>query len=201
MYGIYESKQAIAKNDLCYLVEGYTDVIQFHQANIKNVVSSSGTALSIEQIRMIGRLTSNIVVLFDGDEAGLRASLRGNSFFGSNWAHSIYTQLFLENILSENNASDPIKKAETTKEIIQSISKIPDLVKQEIYIQSCSQIMNVSEETLFSSLEQLKQKYRDRIVFKVIGDPDYVNEELNIKGVSWDAQKEVELFNSFDIGQ
>ena len=62
---------------MCYLVEGYTDVIQFHQANIQNVVSSSGTSLTTDQIRMIGRLTSNIVVLFDGDEAGLRASLRG----------------------------------------------------------------------------------------------------------------------------
>ena len=189
LYGIYESKQAIAKNDLCYLVEGYTDVIQFHQANIKNVVSSSGTALSIEQIRMIGRLTSNIVVLFDGDEAGLRASLRGidlileqemnvricvfpkgddpDSYARAHTQDEIINFLqtqtkdfiqFKASLLSENNASDPIKKAETTKEIIQSISKIPDLVKQEIYIQSCSQIMNVSEETLFSSLEQLKQK-------------------------------------------
>ena len=77
LYGIYESKQTIAKNDVCYLVEGYTDVIQMHQSGISNVVSSSGTALTVDQIRMINRLTTNIVVLFDGDEAGLRASLRG----------------------------------------------------------------------------------------------------------------------------
>ena len=74
LYGIYESKQSIAKNDVCYLVEGYTDVIQMHQSGITNVVSSSGTALTVDQIRMINRLT-NIIVLFDGDTAGLKASL------------------------------------------------------------------------------------------------------------------------------
>ncbi len=77
LYGIYYAKQAIAKEDNCYLVEGYTDVIQFHQKGIQNVVASSGTALTSEQIRLINRLTKNITVLFDGDAAGLRASLRG----------------------------------------------------------------------------------------------------------------------------
>ena len=77
LYGIYFAKQMIAKEDNCYLVEGYTDVIQFHQKGIKNVVSSSGTALTPEQIRLINRLTKNITVLFDGDPAGIRASLRG----------------------------------------------------------------------------------------------------------------------------
>ncbi|NCP50747.1 MAG: DNA primase [Flavobacteriales bacterium] len=77
LYGIYHAKQSIAKEDNCFLVEGYTDVIQFHQTGIKNVVSSSGTALTSEQIRLINRLTKNITVLFDGDAAGLRASLRG----------------------------------------------------------------------------------------------------------------------------
>ena len=77
LYGIYHAKQAIAKNDRCYLVEGYTDVIQMHQAGIENVVASSGTALTPDQIRLINRLTKNITVLFDGDAAGLRASIRG----------------------------------------------------------------------------------------------------------------------------
>ena len=78
LYGIYYAKQTIAKEDNCYLVEGYTDVIQFHQKGIKNVVSSSGTALTPDQIRLINRLTKNITVLFDGDPAGIRAALRGN---------------------------------------------------------------------------------------------------------------------------
>src|SRR5690606_26400918 len=77
LYGIYHAKQSIAKEDNCYLVEGYTDVIQFHQTGIKNVVASSGTALTSEQIRLISRLTKHITVLFDGDAAGMRASLRG----------------------------------------------------------------------------------------------------------------------------
>jgi DNA primase len=77
LYGINHAKQAIAKQDNCYLVEGYTDVIQMHQAGIENVVSSSGTALTSDQIRLINRLTKNITVLFDGDAAGLRASIRG----------------------------------------------------------------------------------------------------------------------------
>jgi len=77
LYGIYYAKQTIAKQDNCYLVEGYTDVIQFHQKGIKNVVSSSGTALTPDQIRLINRLTKNITVLFDGDPAGIRAALRG----------------------------------------------------------------------------------------------------------------------------
>merc|ERR1711879_305700 len=77
LYGIYNAKQTIAKEDNCYLVEGYTDVIQFNQSGIKNVVSSSGTALTPEQIRLINRLTKNITVLFDGDAAGMRASIRG----------------------------------------------------------------------------------------------------------------------------
>ncbi len=77
LYGIYEAKQEMAKEDLCYLVEGYTDVIQLYQAGIQNVVSSSGTALTTEQIRLISRLTKNITVLYDGDAAGLRAAIRG----------------------------------------------------------------------------------------------------------------------------
>ena len=77
LYGIYHAKQSIAREDNCYLVEGYTDVIQFHQSGIENTVSSSGTALTPEQIRLINRLTKNITVLFDGDAAGTRASLRG----------------------------------------------------------------------------------------------------------------------------
>src|SRR5690606_12192352 len=77
LYGIFQAKQSIAKEDNCYLVEGYTDVIQFHQNGVENVVSSSGTALTSEQIRLIRRLTKNITVLFDGDQAGIRASIRG----------------------------------------------------------------------------------------------------------------------------
>ena len=203
LYGIYESKQAIAKKDICYLVEGYTDVIQMHQSGITNVVSSSGTALTVEQIRMINRLTSNIVVLFDGDAAGLRASLRGidlileqgmnvrvcsfpegedpDSFAKKNNTSDIISFLekapkdfiqFKASLLSEEANNDPIKKANTVLEIIDSISKIPNIIKQEIYIRNCASIMEISEEALFSALAQLNQKNKQIGSKKIISKPE-----------------------------
>ncbi|MGZ0017746.1 DNA primase [Yeosuana sp. AK3] len=189
LYGIYHAKQSIAKEDNCYLVEGYTDVIQFHQTGIKNVVSSSGTALTSEQIRLINRLTKNITVLFDGDAAGLRASLRGidlileqgmnvkvctfpegedpDSFAKQNTLEELSLYLvdnakdfiqFKASVLYEESKHDPIKKAETIRDIVNSISKIPDRIKKEIYIQECSKIMDISEEVLFSTLAQIDKK-------------------------------------------
>ena len=189
LYGLYHAKQTIAKEDNCYLVEGYTDVIQFHQTGIKNVVSSSGTALSPEQIRLINRLTKNITVLFDGDAAGLRASIRGidlileqgmnvkvcsfpegedpDSFAKQNTAEELKTFLsenakdfiqFKASLLIKEANNDPIKKAETIREIVNSIAKIPDQIKKEVYIQECSRIMDISEEVLFTTLAQINNK-------------------------------------------
>lgn len=189
LYGIFHAKQSIAKEDNCYLVEGYTDVIQFHQTGIKNVVSSSGTALTSEQIRLINRLTKNITVLFDGDAAGLRASLRGidlileqgmnvkvcsfpegedpDSFAKQNTLEELTSYLtdnakdfiqFKASVLFEESKNDPIKKAETVRDIVNSISKIPDRIKKEIYIQECARIMDISEEVLFSTLAQISKK-------------------------------------------
>jgi len=189
LYGIFFAKQAIAKEDNCYLVEGYTDVIQFYQRGIENVVSSSGTALTPEQIRLINRLTKNITVLFDGDAAGLRASVRGidlileqgmnvkvctfpegedpDSFAKNNELEAVQTYLtdnskdfiqFKANLLAKEAANDPIKRAETVRDIVNSIAKIPDPIKREIYIQECAQIMNVSEGVLFSTLAQISKK-------------------------------------------
>jgi len=189
LYGIFHAKQSIAKEDNCYLVEGYTDVIQFHQRGVKNVVSSSGTALSPEQIRLINRLTKNITVLFDGDAAGLRASLRGidlileqgmnvkictfpagddpDSFAKQNTLEEITTYLedkaqdfiqFKASLLVKEAKNDPIKKAETIRDIVNSIAKIPDRIKTEIYIQECARIMDISESVLFSTLAQITKK-------------------------------------------
>ncbi|WP_248724084.1 DNA primase [Seonamhaeicola sp. ML3] len=189
LYGIYNAKQSIAKEDNCFLVEGYTDVIQFHQTGIKNVVSSSGTALTSEQIRLINRLTKNITVLFDGDAAGIRASLRGidlileqgmnvkvcsfpegedpDSFAKQNTLEELSIYLkdnaqdfiqFKASVLFEDTKGDPIKKAETVRDIVNSISKIPDQIKKEIYIQECARIMDISEEVLFSTLAQINKK-------------------------------------------
>ena len=189
LYGIYHAKQAIAKEDNCYLVEGYTDVIQFQQRGIHNVVSSSGTALTPEQIRLINRLTKNITVLFDGDAAGLRASLRGidlileqgmnvkictfperedpDSFAKNNDYEDVVLYLqenakdfiqFKASLLVKEASDDPIKRADTVRDIVNSIAKIPDRIKKEIYIQECAQIMNISEAVLFNTLAQIDKK-------------------------------------------
>ncbi|WP_283637289.1 DNA primase [Aquaticitalea lipolytica] len=191
LYGLFHAKQSIAKEDNCFLVEGYTDVIQFHQTGIKNVVASSGTALTPEQIRLINRLTKNITVLFDGDAAGIRASIRGidlileqglnvkvvmfpngedpDSFAKQNTLEELSSYLednskdfiqFKAALLVEEANNDPIKKAETIREIVNSISKIPDPIKREIYIQECSRIMDISEDVLFSTLAQINKKER-----------------------------------------
>ena len=185
LYGIYYAKQAIAKENNCYLVEGYTDVITMHQAGIENVVSSSGTALTPDQIRLIKRLTPNITVLFDGDAAGIRASFRGIDLileqdmnvkvltFPENddpdsYARKVSSEElndFLKNnaqdfikfkisMLMEEAQNDPIKKADLIRDIIKSISVIPDKIQREIYIQETSKLMEISENVLFSGLAQ-----------------------------------------------
>ncbi|HEY1194610.1 DNA primase [Flavobacterium sp.] len=189
LYGIYHAKQSIAKQNNCYLVEGYTDVIQFSQAGIENVVASSGTALTPDQIRLINRLTRNITVLFDGDAAGLRAAIRGidlileegmnvrvcsfpqgedpDSFARKNSHDALVSYLeenskdfiqFKASILMGEAKNDPIKKADLIRDMVASISKIPDRIQREVYIQECARIMDISEQVLTSTLAQLIQK-------------------------------------------
>ncbi|RKS00667.1 DNA primase [Flavobacterium sp. 102] len=189
LYGIFHAKQAIAKQNNCYLVEGYTDVIQLHQAGIENVVASSGTALTPDQIRLINRLTKNITVLFDGDAAGLRASVRGidlileegmnvkvctfpdgddpDSFARKNSYEDLVHYLendakdfiqFKASLLMNEANNDPIKKAELIRDMVVSISKIPDRIKREIYIQETARIMDISEQVIRDTLAQIMQK-------------------------------------------
>lgn len=189
LYGIFHAKQSIAKQNNCYLVEGYTDVIQLHQAGVENVVASSGTALTPDQIRLINRLTKNITVLFDGDAAGLRASVRGidlileegmnvkvctfpdgddpDSFARKNSYEDLVNYLennakdfiqFKASLLMDEAQNDPIKKADLIRDMVVSISKIPDRIKREIYIQETSRIMDISEQVLLNTLAQLVQK-------------------------------------------
>jgi DNA primase len=189
LYGIFQAKQSIAKLNNCFLVEGYTDVIQFNQAGIENVVASSGTALTPDQIRLINRLTKNITVLFDGDAAGLRASVRGidlileegmnvkvcafpdgedpDSFARKTSYDDLVAYLdanakdfiqFKASLLMNDAKNDPVKKADLIRDMVTSISKIPDRIQREIYIQECSRIMDISEQVLISTLAQLVQK-------------------------------------------
>ena len=189
LYGIFQAKQSIAKLDNCYLVEGYTDVIQFSQAGIENVVASSGTALTPDQIRLVNRLTKNITVLFDGDAAGLRASIRGidlileegmnvkvctfpdgedpDSFAKKNSHSDLVNYLetnakdfiqFKASLLMDEAKNDPVKKAGLIRDMVTSISKIPDRIQREIYLQETSRIMDISEQVLVNTLAQLVQK-------------------------------------------
>ncbi len=205
LYGIFESKQSIVKDDNCYLVEGYTDVIKMHQSGITNVVASSGTALTESQIRLINRLTKNITVVFDGDEAGSRATLRGidlileqgmnvkicnlpknedpDSFVSDKNLDEV--KLYFEEnskdfivykaslLLNESN-NDPVKKAGVIRDMVESIAKISDQIKREIYVKECSSIMDISEQVLYSTLAQIRkqdfnsQKKKPKKVFESI---------------------------------
>lgn len=185
LYGLFEAKQAIAKADNCYLVEGYTDVISMHQNGIENVVASSGTALTPDQIRLISRLTKNITVLYDGDAPGIKASFRGvdlilaeglnvkvltfpdgddpDSYAKKTSPNELKEFLetevkdfitFKVSLLLDETKNDPIKKAGLIRDIVMSISKIPDLIQREVYLQECARMMNISEKVLFNELAQ-----------------------------------------------
>ena len=220
LYGIFHAKQEIASKDNCFLVEGYTDVIQMHQAGIKNVVASSGTALTPDQIRLINRLTKNITVLFDGDAAGMRASLRGidlileagmnvrvctfpdgddpDSFARKTPIDELQNYLknnatdfirFKANLLMKDAGNDPIKKADVIRDIVVSISKVPDHIQREVYVQECASIMDISEDVLFSTLAQIGKKelqeankkfVQDRKMEVVKTTPEETKEQVDI---------------------
>jgi len=186
LYGLFQAKNAIRQHDVCYLVEGYTDVISLHQADVSNVVASSGTALTESQIRTIRRFTENITVLFDGDTAGIKAALRGIDMIlkggmnvrvvlfpdgedpdsysrkvGTTEFHKFlkdHTQDFVSfkaGLYASEAAGDPIRKAESIKEIISSIAQIPDPVKRSVYIQETSNLLKIAEPVLLSELNKI----------------------------------------------
>ena len=225
LYGIHFAKQTIAKEDQCYLVEGYTDVIQMHQRGLTNVVASSGTALTPEQIRLVNRLTPNMTLLFDGDAAGLRASLRGvdlileqgmnvricafpegedpDSFSRAQTLDQLKDYLekntkdfisFKASLLAQDAANDPIKKSDTIRDMVTSISKIPDHIKQEVYLKECARIMDISQEVLFSTLAQILKKNRSaESVLKVDQGPNLeVIANKQTQSVKVDVQFELE---------
>ncbi len=180
LYGIYQAKKAIAKEDCVYMVEGYTDVIAMHQCGIENVVANSGTALSIYQIRLLHRFTQNIVLLYDGDEAGIHAAMRGTDMLlqeGMNikvlllpdgddpdsFARKHTADQFREYIREHQTdfmqfksdvmvkgVKDPIKRAEAINSIVRSISVIPDPVVRATYISECSHRLGVDEQVLIT---------------------------------------------------
>ncbi len=190
LYGLYFAKNAIQRSDVCYLVEGYTDVISMHQSGVENVVASSGTSLTTGQIRLIHRFTSNIVVLYDGDAAGIKASIRGidmlleegmnvevvllpdgedpDSFSRSQDSsqfidyinrHKTNFILFKTQLLLGEAGNDPIKKAALIGDIVESISKIQDTIKQAIYIKECARQFDIREEVLIKEVAKRQKNH------------------------------------------
>lgn len=189
LYGLYQAKRAIGKEDVVYMVEGYTDVLSMHQCGIENVVANSGTALNDAQIYMLLRFTKNIVLLYDGDEAGIHAALRGtdmllakgmnvkvlllpdgddpDSFARKHNATEFRTYvtehqedflIFKTNYLLGSTSRDPIKRAEGIKDIVKSISVIPEEIVRSTYVHACSELTGMKEEVLLREVKKLRRE-------------------------------------------
>ena len=188
LYGLFQAKKAIAKDDCVYMVEGYTDVIAMHQCGLENVVANSGTALSNYQIRLLRRFTQNITLLYDGDEAGIHAAMRGTDMLlaeGMNikvlllpdgddpdsFSRKHSAQEFKDYIeknatdfitfktrLTVENVTDPVKRSEAIGGIVKSISKIPDQILRSTYLSELSQRLGIKEQTLLNSMNGMIRK-------------------------------------------
>ena len=188
LYGLYQAKKAIAKEDRVYMVEGYTDVIAMHQSGIENVVANSGTALSVYQIKLLRRFTQNITLLYDGDEAGIHAAMRGTDMLlaeGMNikvlllpdgddpdsFAKKHSSQELKDYIeqnqtdfitfktrLTVENVTDPVKRSEAIGCIVKSISVIPDQILRSTYLSELSQRLDIKEQTLLNSMNSMIRK-------------------------------------------
>lgn len=193
LYGIFQAKKSIKAKDNCYLVEGYTDVLSLHLAGIENVVASSGTSLTENQIKLIKRFTSNVTVLYDGDNAGIKASLRGIDMLlegGLNvkavvfpdgedpdsYSQKVGSDAF-NHYLSDNSQDfikfkiaisladdkrDPIRRAETVRQIVQSIGKIPDPILRYFYVKEAATLMEVEEDLLLIELNKALLSEQDK---------------------------------------
>ena len=192
LYGIYFAKNAIAKNDECILVEGYFDVLRMHQIGIENVVASSGTSLTMEQIRLVKRYTKNITMLYDGDAAGIHAALRGTDMilsegmnvrvvvlppehdpdtFGKEFSVEYVSNYLKDNakdfvrfkteLLLKDAQNDPIKRGQVIRDIVETISVIPDSIFRITYVKECSRLLDMPEQTLTNELNKiLRAKFK-----------------------------------------
>lgn len=193
LYGIYQAKKAIAKEDWVYMVEGYTDVISMHQCGIENVVANSGTALSLHQIHILHRFTSNITLLYDGDAAGIHAAFRGmdmllsegmnikilllpdgedpDGFARKHTADDLKTYIeqhqtdFIQfkTDLLVKNETDPYKRSEGINSIIRSIAVVPNQVLRDTYAQDCARRIGMKEETLINTMNRYIRNYREEM--------------------------------------
>ena len=236
LYGLYLAKHAITKHDRCFLVEGYTDVISMHQAGIENVVSSSGTSLTVGQIRLLRRFTHNITLLYDGDAAGIKASLRGidlllaegmnikvvllpegedpDSFARNNNAQKYWEYIeahqtdfirFKTNLLLKDAESDPQKRSEVIRDIVNSIAVIPDRIVRQTYISQCAEQVKMEERIIAAEVgKQMHQNNGQRTTDngqqvedngQQTGDNGQQSTAVNtiLRGMADSSQKEFEL--------
>ena len=161
LYGLFQAKKAIAKEDRVYMVEGYTDVIAMHQSGIENVVANSGTALSVYQIKLLRRFTQNITLLYDGDEAGIHAAMRGTDML---LAEGMNIKVLL---LPDGDDPDSFAKKHSARGIVKSISVIPDQILRSTYLSELSQRLDIKEQTLLNSMngmirKDLEEKEKER---------------------------------------
>jgi DNA primase len=222
LYGIFMAKSAIVSQNNCFLVEGNTDVISLFQAGVENVVASSGTALTTDQIRLIKKFTPNITILYDGDEAGLKASIRGIDMVleeGMNVKIVLFPQgedpdsyarkhdsteikqfindnsvnfiLFKTRLLLDEAQHDPIKKAELIKEIVRTVSLVPDAIHRSTYIRECSEVMQIQEQSLWNELNRIiRKKYKRDVADKSGPDSDHNWDEIP-EVTEYSAEKQI----------
>lgn len=199
LYGIYQAKKAIAKDDRVYMVEGYTDVISMYQCGIENVVANSGTALSLHQIHMLHRFTSNITLLYDGDAAGIHAALRGTDMllsegmnlkvlllpdgddpdsFARKHTAADFKQYIEEHQtdfmqfktdLLLNGVSDPLKRSEAINSIVKSISLVQNQILRDTYLHDCAVRMGMNEATLINTMNKFIREGREAKTQPTVG--------------------------------
>ena len=217
LYGIYFAKNAIARQDECILVEGYFDVLRMHQIGIENVVASSGTSLTMEQIRLVKRYTKNITMLYDGDAAGVHAALRGTDMilsegmnvrvvvlppehdpdtFGKEFSVEYVSNYLKDNakdfvrfkteLLLKDAQNDPIKRGQVIRDIVETISVIPDSIFRITYVKECSRLLDMPEQTLTNELNKiLRAKFK-----KSLGVEDNVVTETETTTATQPKQEE-----------
>lgn len=228
LYGMFQARKSITQDDRCYLVEGYTDVLSLHEAGIENVVASSGTSLTQEQVRLIKRFTQNITILYDGDAAGIKASIRGIDLvleegmnvkivlipdgedpdsYSKKVSKEEFTKFLKENetdfirfkthlLLSEAN-NDPVKKADLIRDIVKSISVIPEAITRTVYIKECSTLLEVAEPIIYHEVNKLRQhkSFQDRNKYPGPEDlpvpPPVIAKPIQRETVTWYSEREI----------
>lgn len=224
LYGLFFAKGAIVKYDECFLCEGYTDVISMHQAGIENVVSSSGTSLTKEQVKLVKRYTQNLTILYDGDAAGIKASFRGidlileegmnvkvvlfpdgedpDSFSKKSSSTELEQYIkdhrqdfitFKASILLKENGNDPLKKSDLIRDIVHSVSLIPDQITRSVYVQEIARQFEISESIISNELI----KVRRNTIAKQIQEPELKEVEVEKQDLITSTQPEIDVKENY----